>query len=366
MKHLFILVTISAALLSIGCGGDPNTSGNSDQQSTVVNAPVSTPKAHFRLEVVPQKSDSKGVVGDVYDLKMVSDSSLVPDSVRFLVDGRQVAAFSTSASFSLDTRSLRVGSLRLSAEAVYEGNTEYHSSSLTLKSDVSPKRLKYKVLKRFPHDRSAYTQGLVFDNGILYESTGLNGRSSLRKVDLERGSILQSFSLGESIFGEGLAIDGDRLIQITWKNHKGFVYDKNTFALIQEFDVPTEGWGLVLNNDTLLMTDGTENLYFVDKRSFATIKTIQVYDDQGPVKMLNELEMVDGLLYANIYQSDLVAVIDVNTGKVLNYIDFAGILPLNQYQDNTDVLNGIAYDAKSRRLFVTGKNWPLLFQVTVQ
>ena len=365
MRHLFILVTISAALFSIGCGGDTNTSGNSNQQTTV-NTPVTTPKANFRFEVVPQNQENKGIVGDVYELKIVSDSSLVPDSVRFLVDGRQVAAFSSSTSFSLDTRNLRVGSLRLSAEAVYDDKTEYHSSSIVLKSDISPKRLKYKVLKRFPHDRAAYTQGLVYDNGILYESTGLNGKSSLRKVDLERGSILQSFSLGESIFGEGLALDGDRLIQITWKNHKGFVYDKSSFALIQEFDVSTEGWGLVLNNDTLILSDGTENLYFLDKRSFATTKTIQVYDDQGPVKMLNELEMVDGLLFANIYQSDLVAVIDIATGKVLKYIDFAGLLPINQYQDNTDVLNGIAYDSKSRRLFVTGKNWPLLFQVEVQ
>lgn len=364
MRHLFILVPITAALCLMGCGGEPNTSGNNNQP-TAVNNPVTTPKANFRLEVVPQKSDNKSIVGDVYDLKMVSDSALVPDSVRFLVDGRQVAPFSAGTSFTLDTRNFRVGNLRISAEAVFEGNTEYHSSSIILKSDVSPQRLKYKVVKRFPHDRAAYTQGLVFDNGILYESTGLNGKSSIRKVDLERGSILQSFSLGESYFGEGLAIDGDRLIQITWKNHKGFVYDKNTFSMVQEFDVPTEGWGLVLHNDTLILSDGTENLYFLDKRSFATTKTIQVYDNQGPVKLLNELEIVDGLLYANIYQSDLVAVIDVHTGKVLKYIDFAGLLPLNQYESDTDVLNGIAYDSKTRRLFITGKNWPLLFQVEV-
>lgn len=365
MRHLYILVLFFVATFFVGCGGDTNTSDNSNQQS-VVNNPGSKPKSHFSLELIPQKADSKNVIGEVYDLKVVADTSLVPDSVRFLVDGREVAAYSNNNVFTLDTRNLRVGGVRLSAEAVYNGNTEYLSASLTLKSDITPQRLKYKVVKRFPHDRGAYTQGLVFDNGVFYESTGLNGRSTLRKVDIEKGDILQSSLLTDAYFGEGLAIDGDRLIQITWKNHKGFVYNKNTFAVTQEFDIATEGWGLVLHNDTLILTDGTENLYFLDKYSFATVKITQVYDNQGPVKMLNELEIVDGLLYANIYQSDLVAVIDISTGKVLKYIDFAGLLPANLRQDDTDVLNGIAYDIKEHRLFVTGKNWPQLYQVELQ
>ena len=365
MRHLYILVLFSVAAFFVGCGGETNSSDNSNQQSVVDN-PASKPKSHFSLELVPQNADSKGIVGEVYDLKVVSDTAFVPDSVRFLVDGREAAAYSNSTVFTLDTRNLRVGGVRLSAEAVYGGNTEYLSASLTLKSDITPERLKYKVVKRFPHDRGAYTQGLVFDNGVLYESTGLNGRSTLRKVNIEKGDILQSSLLTDAYFGEGLAMDGDRLIQITWKNHKGFVYNKNTFAVTQEFDIATEGWGLVLHNDTLILTDGSEKLYFLDKYSFATVKIAQVYDNQGPVKMLNELEIVDGLLYANIYQSDLVAVIDIATGKVLKYIDFAGLLPSNLYQDDTDVLNGIAYDTKGRRLFVTGKNWPQLFQVELQ
>lgn len=365
MRHLYILVLFSVAIFFIGCGGEPNTSDNSNQQS-VVNNPSSKPKSHFSLELIPQKVDPEGVVGEVYDLKVVSDTSFVPDSVRFLIDGREAAAYSSNSVFTLDTRNLRVGGVRLSAEAVYGGNIEYLSASLTLKSDITPERLKYKVVKRFPHDRGAYTQGLVFDNGVLYESTGLNGRSTLRKVNIEKGDILQSSLLTDAYFGEGLAMDGDRLIQITWKNHKGFVYNKNTFAVTQEFDIATEGWGLVLHNDTLILTDGSENLYFLDKYSFVTLKIAQVYDNQGPVKNLNELEIVDGLLYANIYQSDLVAVIDITTGKVLKYINFSGLLPSNLYQDDTDVLNGIAYDPSERRLYVTGKNWPQLFEVELQ
>ncbi|MBO4245062.1 MAG: glutaminyl-peptide cyclotransferase [Bacteroidales bacterium] len=364
MRHLYIYVLFLIAACAVQCG--ENVSDNSTKHSGNGNAQQTTaPKSHFRLEVVAQNPDAYGVCGDVYDLKVLADTAIVPDSVRFLVDGVQVAAYSADTQYVLDTKKLRVGGVRLSAEAVYGGKTEYLSASIKLKSDIEPRRLTYKVVKRFPHDRAAYTQGLVFDNGVMYESTGLNRKSSLRKVGFEKGDILQSIALGDEYFGEGLAIDGDRLIQITWKNHKGFVYDKNSFSKLHEFDISTEGWGLVLHNDTLILTDGSENLYFVDKNSFGTFKIMQVYDSNGPVKMLNELEIVDNLLFANIYQSDLVAVIDIPTGKVLSYIDFAGLLPSSMYADDTDVLNGIAYDSKNKRLYVTGKNWPQLFQVEI-
>lgn len=363
MRHLYIYILFFAASL-ISCGGGSNNNTNNNDNHPVSNNPPSS-KSYFTLAVEPESKDNLGVCGDVFRLKVLCDTALTPDSVRFLVDGKQVATFLQDTVYQLDTKNLRVGNVRLSAEVMYNGKTEYLSGSLRLKSDITPQRVKYKVIKRFPHDRGAYTQGLVFDEGVMYESTGLNRKSSLRKVKFETGDIIQSVALNDTYFGEGLAIDGNNLFQITWKNHKGFVYDKNTFATLHEFDINTEGWGLVLYNDTLILTDGTENLYFVDKNSFSTTKITQVYDNNGPVKMLNELEIVEGKLYANIYQSDLVAIIDISTGKVLNYIDFTGLLPADQYRDDTDVLNGIAYDPKSRRLYITGKNWPTLFQVEI-
>lgn len=364
MRHLYIYTLFFAAsLVACGGGSDNNTSNNNANPSNSIYPQKS--KSYFTLSVEPENKDNVGVCGDVFLLKVLCDTVVTPDSVRFLVDGKQVTSYVQDTVYQLDTKNSRVGNVRLSAEVMYNGKTEYLSGSLCLKSDITPQRVKYKVIKRFPHDRGAYTQGLVFDEGVMYESTGLNRKSSLRKVKFETGDIIQSVALNDTYFGEGLAIDGNRLFQITWKNHKGFVYDKNTFATLQEFDISTEGWGCVLYNDTLILTDGTENLYFVDKNTFSTTKITQVYDNNGPVKMLNELEIVEGKLYANIYQSDLVAIIDISTGKVLNYIDFTGLLPADQYRDDTDVLNGIAYDSKSRRLFITGKNWPTLCQVEI-
>ena len=363
MRHLYIYILFFAAsLISCGAGSD-NNSTITNNHSVSNNQPTS--KSHFTLSVESGNNDNLGVCGDIFQLKVLCDTVLSPDSVRFLVDGKQVYTLLQDSVYQLDTKNLRVGNVRLSAEVMYNGKTEYLSGSLRLNSDITPQRVKYKVIKRFPHDRGAYTQGLVFDEGVMYESTGLTRKSSLRKVKFETGDIIQSVPLNDTYFGEGLAIDGNNLFQITWKNHKGFVYDKNTFATLHEFDINTEGWGLVLYNDTLILTDGTENLYFVDKNTFSTTKITQVYDNNGPVKMLNELEIVEGKLYANIYQSDLVAIIDISTGKVLNYIDFTGLLSADQYRDDTDVLNGIAYDPKSRRLFITGKNWPTLFQVEI-
>lgn len=363
MRHLYIYILFFAASLISCGGGSDNNSTITNNHSVSNNQPTS--KSHFTLSVESGNNDNLGVCGDIFQLKVLCDTVLSPDSIRFLVDGKQVYTLLQDTVYQLDTKNLRVGNVRLSAEVMYNGKTEYLSGSLRLKSDITPQRVKFKVIKRFPHDRGAYTQGLVFDEGVMYESTGLNRKSSLRKVKFETGDIIQSVALNDTYFGEGLAIDGNNLFQITWKNHKGFVYDKNTFATLHEFDINTEGWGLVLYNDTLILTDGSENLYFVDKNSFSTTKITQVYDNNGPVKMLNELEIVEGKLYANIYQSDLVAIIDISTGKVLNYIDFTGLLPADQYRDDTDVLNGIAYDPKSRRLYITGKNWPTLFQVEI-
>jgi glutamine cyclotransferase len=223
----------------------------------------------------------------------------------------------------------------------------------------------YRVIRSYPHDRQAFTQGLVYEAGELYEGTGIRGQSSLRRVALETGIVRQERVLPEQYFGEGITIFGDRIIQLTWQSRIGFVYDKASFKLLQQFRYPTEGWGITHDGSRLIMSDGTANLYFLEPQTFMEIDRIEVHDDQGPVVRLNELEYVRGDIYANVWQTNRIARIDLLTGRVAAWIDLAGLLSAADRQQRVDVLNGIAYDAENDRLFVTGKWWPKLFEMRI-
>lgn len=355
------ILLFSASFLFFSCGQNGNENKNQTQNQNV-SQPIQ--EKNFSLKVSNLDENSIGKVADKFSLEILNENNKNIDSVVISVDGKKYAVLKPSElPYIVDTKSFRCGMIPLTLQVFYEGKTEHLGSSIKLFSDEIPKRKTYKVVASYNHDNQAYTQGLQFEDGFFYESTGLNNKSSLRKVKPETGEILQSYILEGEYFGEGLTIVDNKLIQLTWKNHKGFVYDKKNFEKIQEFDVATEGWGLSYYNDTLLLTDGSENIYFLEKNNFSTLKFIQVYDNLGPVKMLNETEIINGRLYANIYQSDLIAEIDFHNGKVLSYIELTNILPNNLRTDNTDVLNGIAYDKKGDRIFVTGKNWPKVFQI---
>lgn len=221
----------------------------------------------------------------------------------------------------------------------------------------------YQVVNTYPHDPNAFTQGLIFEDGVLYEGTGLYGRSTLRKVELETGNVLQLRELPDQFFGEGVTLYDDRLIQLTWKSQVGFVYDKDSFALLQQFGYPTEGWGITHDGQRLIMSDGTPTLHFWDPETFEEIHQLQVYDNDGPVTRLNELEYIHGEIYANVWQTDRIARIDPQTGQVTGWIDLTGLLRPEDRTRPVDVLNGIAYDPENDRLFVTGKLWPKLFEI---
>jgi glutamine cyclotransferase len=221
----------------------------------------------------------------------------------------------------------------------------------------------YKVVKVYPHDSQAFTEGLVMDQGALYEGTGLNGSSSVRRVDLNTGKVLQSYALPAEYFGEGITIFKDSLIQLTWQSHLGFVYDKNSFQQLRQFSYPTEGWGITQDGKRLIMSDGTSNLIFLDPASFASSGTVAVQDRGTAINNINELEYIKGQIYANIWQTDKIAIIDPQDGHVSGWIDLTGLLQTQSYSGQVDVLNGIAYDSLSDRLFVTGKYWPYLFQI---
>lgn len=230
-------------------------------------------------------------------------------------------------------------------------------------ANAEPPTFGYRVVNVFPHDRGAFTQGLVFQDGIFYEGTGLYARSSLRKVSPETGDVTQMKRLAPNFFGEGITIWGDKIIQLTWKSQKGFVYDKDSFDLLQEFSYPTEGWGITHDDTRLIMSDGSANLYFWNPDTLAEIGRIEVTDKGTPVVRLNELEYINGEIYANIWQTNRVARIDPNTGQVTAWIDLSGLLTPDDLAEPVDVLNGIAYDAETDRLFVTGKLWNKIFEI---
>lgn len=224
----------------------------------------------------------------------------------------------------------------------------------------------YQIIHTYPHDPKAFTQGLIYVDGHLYESTGLNGHSSLRMVDLTTGDVLQKYDLPQEYFGEGLTDWGSTLIQLTWTSHKAFVYDRFSFSLLRTFAYSGEGWGLTHDQTNLILSDGTSYLRFIDPKSFRVIRRIHVTDDSGhAIDNLNELEYIHGEIYANVWQTDEILRISPHTGKVLGRIDLTGIIDKRELEGEGAVLNGIVYDATQDRLFVTGKLWPKLFEIKV-
>lgn len=223
------------------------------------------------------------------------------------------------------------------------------------------------IIKKYPHDENAFTQGLFFYNGYLYESTGQKGFSSLRQVEIETGKIIRKLDLDPEIFAEGIARVNKKIYQISWLNKKCFVYDLNSFNLLKTFDYQGEGWGLTYTGKELIMSDGSNILRFIDTETFQTIKLLPVIDNNyNPIHYLNELEFINGEIWANIWQSDNIVRIDANTGKITGIIDCSILRTQIKYNTNTDVLNGIAYDSVQKRIFLTGKNWNQLFEVEVK
>ncbi|HTV54932.1 MAG TPA: glutaminyl-peptide cyclotransferase [Terriglobia bacterium] len=223
----------------------------------------------------------------------------------------------------------------------------------------------YRVLHAYPHDPRAFTQGLVYVDGYLYESTGLNGQSTLRKEDLETGRVLKEARLPSRYFGEGLTNWGNTLIQLTWLSHVAFVYDRATFKLLRALHCPWEGWGLTQDRKHLILSNGSSTLYFLNPQTLAEVRSIHVTDHGAPVKELNELEYIHGEIYANVWMKNKIARISPLSGNVLRWINLTGVLPQIWIRSPEAVLNGIAYDAAHKRLFVTGKLWPRLFEIQV-
>ena len=221
----------------------------------------------------------------------------------------------------------------------------------------------FKIIKTFPHDPNAFTQGLVYHDGFLYEGTGLKGQSSLRKVRLDTGDVVQEIHLAPQFFGEGIAIVNDQIVQLTWQSHTGFVYRLSDFRFLRNFSYSGEGWGLATDGHEIYLSDGTADIRVLDPGTFVEKRRFSVHDGNTRITQLNELEFVEGELFANIWQTDRIARISPQTGEVLGWIDLKGLLSPVYRLESGAVLNGIAYDPKQKRLFVTGTLWPSIFQI---
>ena len=226
-----------------------------------------------------------------------------------------------------------------------------------------PTQYGYRVVKTYPHDSAAFTQGLEYRDGFLYEGTGWVGRSSLRKVELATGRIIQRYDLPQPFFGEGITVLNQQIIELTYTTQTGFIYDKSALRVLRSFNYPGEGWGLTNDGKQIYMSDGSAEIRVWDPATLKEIRRITVKDGATPVTQLNELEWVKGEIYANVWQTDRIARISPVDGKVLGWIDLTGIISKAERPDPDAVLNGIAYDAAGDRLFVTGKLWPKIFEI---
>ena len=289
------------------------------------------------------------------------------DSIQFFVNGKRVASEGNTITFS--TKELGVGKFAVTALAFYPEKTKKINNSIEVLSNVEPSIYSYKLINTYPHDKTAYTQGLEFHNDFLYETTGKHGKSVLRKVELKTGKVLQEVSLDAKYFGEGMTIFNDEIFGLTWKARKGFVYDLETFNQKSEFSYTrsNEGWGLTNDGTHLIQSDGTHKIWYLDPATQKEMKSIQVYTNKYSLKELNEIEYINGKIYANKWQQNSIVIIDAKTGIVEGVANLSGLkkeIEKTQTLANQDeVLNGIAFDKETGRIFVTGKHWGKLFEI---
>lgn len=360
MKKNIVFILIVLSIVSCKTKSDSQTSNNTKAEI------IQAEKVKL-IEVSRPVKNQMHAIGDDIQLILnrLGDQSL--DSVNVFLDNQLVETQSSFIAESvIKTKLENVGYHELKIIAYSEGNKDIQRVKLRFKSDISPELLSCKIHKTYKHDPKAYTQGLQYENGILYEGTGQYGQSSLRKVDLNTGDVKQYLTLEQKYFGEGITFFDDKIVQLTWNSRTGIIYDKETFKKLANFSYNTEGWGITHNGENLIMSVGTNKLHFLDTDVYSEIKAVEVFDDNGPITYLNELEYVDGLIYANVWQQKFIIVIDPSSGKVLQKIDCSNLVPEKYKFHNDNVLNGIAYNKENKHFYLTGKYWDILYEVTFE
>ena len=312
----------------------------------------------------PEQGQAFGLGEEVkVELKVPKDRKVT--SITYAMDGKTLGTVKDASVFSFKTSGLSLGYKLITAVVTDGDKKDTLSVNVEFRSHLKPVQLKYKVVNTFPHDTASYTEGLAYYDGRLLESTGEKANSKLRWVDLQTGKALVNADIDKQYFGEGSVMIGDKIVMLTYTEHLGFVFDAKTLKQLSTFPASgaREGWGLTFDGKHILNTDGSNRIYFLNKDTYQDEGFIEVYDNKGQVDKLNELEYINGKIYANIYTTDNIAIIDPVSGAVESYINMKGILPSKDRAANTDVLNGIAWDKQGKRLFVTGKKWPKLFEV---
>lgn len=343
-----VFFSIISVLLIFGCE-------TSDKKTT------KSPRVKSLSKIANPRNGSTFTIGDTIEFELtVSDPSIGIDSMHISHHGRIVS--NGSQFWSTTTESPGKKNL-LATVYLSNGAVEKKRHAVTMLSDLEPVRWTYQVTNTFVHDPDAFTEGLLFDQNTLYESTGEKGYSSLRKVDLKTGKIRQSIDISSQYFGEGIGVVNDKIYMLTYKERIGFIFNKNTLKQIGEFSYTTEGWGMTAIGDTLVMSDGSHILRFMEADGFSEVRQIEVYDQSGPIDFLNELEYINGDLFAVRWQTELIYIIDPQTGKVKGTIDLTGVFDYSKYERRIDVLNGIAHNKVTNKYYVTGKWWPKLFEI---
>jgi glutamine cyclotransferase len=363
----FFPVLLLSVLVSVFSSCGRNAVNTNGKKSYTSPGQVSGPRA---TKIIQPENDQLFSVGDaiIAQVDKVADTVQHIDSVEFFFGGSKVhASHEEPYRYEFQTGDLPVGTLSIRAVTwLADSLREYHNLQVILRSDMIPENLPYQIVNVYPHDIKAYTQGLIFEDGYLYEGTGRYNESSLRKVEIKTGEPIRLTMLAGDIFGEGITIFNGRIYQLTYKSQVGFVYDKESFKRIQKvYYQNKEGWGLTHDGTHLIMSDGSNRIYYMDPEYFTEIRQLEVYDNKGPITRLNELEYIEGKIFANIHGEDEIVIIDPETGKVSGKMNMRGILDAADRHSRIDVLNGIGWDPDQRMLYVTGKYWPRLFEISV-
>jgi glutamine cyclotransferase len=347
MKNYNFLFIILLGIILTNCGGTKKSE----------NSLFTFDNSNFKANYIFQ---------DALELNILNPNSKTIDSINYFVNDKKIGSIVGPGKFTLNLKDQRLGYQNLKAVVYFESETSETTARIELVSSIQPKLLKYTIINKYPHDTGSFTEGLEFYKDTLYESTGLNGKSFIRKYDYKTTKVFQQIDLESKYFGEGITFLKNKLYQLTWKNKTGFIYNATTLKLEKTFkyDKDIEGWGMTNDGKYIYQTDKTEKIWRMDPETQKMVDYVNVYSGDSKIKSINELEWINGKIYANVWQKDAIAVVKPETGVVEGIIDMSGLRKFVKNPE-AEVLNGIAYNIKTKTIFVTGKNWDTLFEITV-